>query len=116
MQVQNKKLDPAPFCRGISTPEFCLLVDAKPDLVRNSDNEIGVLPFHWLCWWKGRVETVQYLFSLYPESNNIPSMLYPIKLMAVAYPSSDYNGLFIELAKFPLQLQIAAVSRGRVCY
>ena len=52
------------------SPAFCkLLVDAYPESVKRGDVS-NCLPIHNACY-KGRLETVEYLFGLYPESLHI---------------------------------------------
>eukprot|EP00956_Cyclotella_meneghiniana_P029403 scaffold71027_cov58-Cyclotella_meneghiniana.AAC.4 len=96
------------FAAANRSPQFCeILVNAKPDLLRNSDNGIGILPFHSTCMRKGRVETAKYLLSLYPESINFPARNpggdYPIECVAIAFGGIDHDDNAIELVKFLLK-------------
>ena len=48
-------------------PAFCkLLVDAYPEAVKGQ-NVYGYLPFHFACSNGGRLDTVEYLFKVYPK-------------------------------------------------
>ena len=96
------------FAAANRSPQFCeILVNSKPDLLRNSDNGIGILPFHSTCMRKGRVETAKYLLSLYPESINFPARNpggdYPIECVAIAFGGRDHDDNAIELVKFLLK-------------
>jgi len=61
---------PLHFAAYNKSSAFCkVLVDAYPELVKRLNGD-GELPFHLACD-HGRLETVEYLFGLYPESLHI---------------------------------------------
>jgi len=58
---------PLHYAAGHKSPRFCkLLIDAYPESIKMEADEC--LPFYIACRFGQRVDTVRYLYELYPES------------------------------------------------
>eukprot|EP00956_Cyclotella_meneghiniana_P013494 scaffold19553_cov64-Cyclotella_meneghiniana.AAC.3 len=100
------------------SPEFCrLLIEMDPkrmstDIIQIAD-VIGYLPFHYSCTNKN-FETARYLYSLYPESINIPARegFYPLHCLLCS-GSDEYGQGMTEMVQFLLKHDRGAVSAAR---
>lgn len=99
LQVDSEELAlPIHHAVNNKSPAFCkLLVDAYPESVKRQ-SDYG-LPFHHACCNNGRLDTLEYLFELYPECMNIRGNggRLPIHI-ACSYPKENAT----EIIKFLL--------------
>ena len=89
--------------------EFCRrLIDLNPDAIKSKNRE-GMLPLHCACQCN-YVETVRYLFEMYPESIHVfdSQRNYPIDFLLF---NDDEGDSLLELARFLLQHDEGAVTK-----
>ena len=94
-------------------PDFCkLLVDVNPVVVKDDNNGRRPLPLHVACS-KCNVETMKYLYHIYPECINIPKAWdgnYPLHIFVSKH--TRYEEEAVEIAKFLLKYDQGALSKS----
>eukprot|EP00956_Cyclotella_meneghiniana_P033272 scaffold94875_cov37-Cyclotella_meneghiniana.AAC.2 len=76
--------------------EFCRVIHDQDDTLVKTQNRNGWLPLHNACR-NGNVNAAKYLYSVYPESSNIPSNQgwYPLHLLANCRGSNENKQEFL---------------------
>ena len=91
------------------SPEFCrLLIEAYPESERIGAGPLNILPIHYACF-KNTVETVEYLYNLYPDVINhaITLGMYPIHDAISGVTQREAPGAALDIC--PIQQEVGSI-------